>query len=152
MFADPPMPVGTVRMRVLENISHPFLSRSHACLEKYQPPLLSLLCLPTSAFSRSPMPVALLLPSLSRYGAGECPGAVPQHERAMTRRPERPSTQRRNGSDGPRHGRTSAAGSAPMAPRWIWLPLPVVRALPLCHVAQPLPAARSLQASPSGCL
>jgi hypothetical protein len=72
-FADPPTPVGTVRMHVLE----PPIPLSFACvLEKYQSSLLSLSCLPTSAFSRSPVPIALLLPSLSRYGAGECPGAV----------------------------------------------------------------------------
>jgi hypothetical protein len=109
-----------------------------------------------SAFSRSRMPPTLLLPSLSCYGVGERPNAAtlawPQHERATTWSPERPSTQWRSGADDPSHGWTSAVGPVSVAPRRTWLPLSVVRALPPCHVAQPLSPAHSLQTSSGHCL
>ena len=114
MDSDPPTPVRTSHACPLENIIHPFLS-----LVRMQSPLHSLSCLPISAFSRSRVPPALLLPSLSlQYGQASrrSASAWPQHERAMTRRPERPSTRRRNGADGPGHGRASAAGPARVAP------------------------------------
>jgi hypothetical protein len=141
---DPPASVSTIRMRALKNISHrssllsacvpwKILANAHlSCLR-----FLSLMCLQHYSLH------------LSHCGADERPGAVasawPQHEQATTRRPERPSTRRRNGADSPSHGQTSVAGPARVAPRRIWLPLPVVRALPPCRVAQPLPLARHLQ-------
>jgi hypothetical protein len=128
-------------------------SLSSACMPIHYS---SLSCLLASAFSRSRMPPTLLLPSLSCYGVGECPNAAtlawPQHERGTTWRPEWPSTQWRSGADGPSHGWTSAVGPVSVAPRRTWLPLSVVRALPPCHVAQPLSPAHSLQTSSGHCL
>lgn len=64
--SDPVTPIRIVRMLALENVRHRSShSRPHVCLGKYQPPLLSLSCLSTSAFSRSRVPPPLLLPSLS---------------------------------------------------------------------------------------
>jgi hypothetical protein len=137
-------------MHTLKNTSHPFLSCPHAHLEKYQPQLLSLSCLPVSAFSRSRVSPALLLSSLllrcgraSRHsGFGVASTRVGHNTEARVALDVAAQRHR-----WPSYGWISVADAALVAPQRIWLPLLVVRALPPCRVTQPQLPAHSLQAA-----
>jgi hypothetical protein len=110
-------------MRALKNISH------HSTL--------SSTCLPWKISTTAPLSRASLPPlslSLRCVRVSRCCGTAalvwPQHKQATMWKHERPSTRRHNGTNGPSHGRTSAAGPTRVAPWRIWLPFPVVWALP----------------------
>jgi hypothetical protein len=107
MDYDPPAPICIVCKRVLENISHPFLSLSHLHA-----------CPDTTPLSRAFLPsLSLTLACLHRYSfhlplaavRESVPTQRPQHERGTTWRPEWPSTRWHSDADGHSHERTSAA-------------------------------------------
>jgi hypothetical protein len=106
-------------MRALENINHPFLSRPHACLRKYQPPLISLVppCLRFLLLSRS----SNTTPSISL--ATVWTSVLAQ----WPRRGLNMSEPRRGGPSSPRHGGTmeptaTVTGGPARQAQHEWLP------------------------------
>jgi hypothetical protein len=110
------------------------------------PLFLSRACLQRYSLHLSLITVRASIPVRRRSGLDVALERVGQ-----TRRLEWPSIRRRNSADGPNHRQTSATGLARVAPRRNWLPLPVVRTLPPCCIAQPPPPLTHRLRVPPGC-